>query len=79
MRKTARLVLSSVLLTMLLVPSAEAAGTRVIVRVTGGLPLINSICSLVGCRVEYGLGDPDGQVFLVTSLTTSAQRCFSRR
>ena len=34
MRHAARLVLSSVLLATLLVPSAEAAGTRVIVRVT---------------------------------------------
>ena len=76
MRQAARRVLSSLLLAMLLVPSAEAAGTRVIVRVTGGLPLINSICSLVGCRVDYGLGDPGGRVFLVTSLTSVSSTVF---
>ena len=70
MKRAARLVLSSILLAMPLVPSAEAAETRVIVRVTGGLPIINSICSLLGCTVDYGLGDPDGHVFLVTSLTS---------
>jgi hypothetical protein len=76
MRRAARLVLSSVVLAMLLVPPAEAAGIRVIVRVTGGLPLINSICSLVGCRVDYDLGDPSGQVFLVTSLTNVSSTLF---
>jgi subtilisin family serine protease len=76
MKRAARLVLSAVLLAMPLVPSAEAAGTRAIVRVTGGLPLINLICSLIGCTVDYGLGDPDGQVFLVTSLTSVSSTTF---
>ena len=76
MKRTARFVLSFVLLATLLVGSAEAAGTRVIVRVTGGLPVINSICSLVGCTVNYGLGAPDGQVFLVTSSTSVSSAIF---
>ena len=36
-------------------------------RVTGGLPAIRSLCLVLGCTVKYGLGDPAGQVFLVTS------------
>jgi subtilisin family serine protease len=43
------------------------ADTRIIVRVLGGLPVIQSLCGLLGCSVQYGLGDPQGQVFLVTA------------
>lgn len=66
MKRAARLLASALLLATLASP-AEAAGTRVIVRVLGGLPVIRSICALIGCTVNYGLGDPDGQVFLVTT------------
>src|SRR5229473_5075392 len=43
-----------------------AADTRVIVRDTLGSVAMNIACSLLGCNVERGLGDPDGQLFLVT-------------
>lgn len=43
------------------------AATRLIVRVGGGLLSLQPICALLGCTVQYGLGDPLGQVFLVTS------------
>jgi len=46
-------------------PSAQAQ-TRVIVRDSLGLPGINLTCLLTGCHVITGLGDPDGQLFLVT-------------
>jgi subtilisin family serine protease len=46
-------------------PSAEAQ-TRVIVRDSLGLPGINLSCLLTGCKVITGLGDPDGQLFLVS-------------
>jgi len=66
-RRLALLLLSFALLMTGAVPPAEAAGTRVIVRVNGGLPLIRTICKLLRCTVNYGLGDPDGQVFLITT------------
>jgi subtilisin family serine protease len=43
-----------------------ASGTRLIVRDTLGLPGLNLTCVLMGCKVQQGLGDPDGQLFLVT-------------
>jgi subtilisin family serine protease len=46
-------------------PSAQAQ-TRLIVRDSLGLPGINLTCLLAGCKVVSGLGDPNGQLFLVT-------------
>jgi hypothetical protein len=66
-RRCALFLLSFTLLMTMSVPPAEAASTRVIVRVNGGLPLIKTICLLLHCTVNYGLGDPAGQVFLVTT------------
>jgi subtilisin family serine protease len=42
------------------------AQTRLIVRDSLGLPGINLTCLLTGCKVVTGLGDPNGQLFLVT-------------
>jgi subtilisin family serine protease len=67
MKRAFRRLLPLTLVLALLAPSAEAAGTRIIVRVSGGLPLIQTVCRLLGCSVNYGLGDPDGQVFLITT------------
>ncbi len=53
------------LLTSLCAPAAQAQ-TRVIVRDSLGLPGVNLSCLLTGCSVVTGLGDPDGQLFLVT-------------
>src|ERR1700738_4369343 len=53
------------LLTALCAPAAQAQ-TRLIVRDSLGLPGINLTCLLMGCRVVTGLGDPSGQLFLVT-------------
>src|SRR5262245_36685768 len=66
MTRGVRLFVAALLLSMQ-VNAAEAAGVRAIVRVNGGPALINLVCALVGCTVNYGLGDPAGQVFLVTS------------
>lgn len=44
-----------------------AADTRIIVRNTLGATAMNLVCSLLGCNVVRGLGDPDGQLFLVTT------------
>src|ERR1700677_2614292 len=46
-------------------PAAQAQ-TRLIVRDSLGLPGINLVCLLTGCSVVRGLGDPNGQLFLVT-------------
>src|SRR5580698_787741 len=46
-------------------PAAQAQ-TRLIVRDSLGLPGINLTCLLTGCKVVTGLGDPNGQLFLVT-------------
>jgi hypothetical protein len=66
MKRVASLLLALVLVTTILAPPAEAAGTRVIVRVNGGQLLLQTICKVLGCTINYGLGDPNGQVFLVT-------------
>jgi hypothetical protein len=49
-----------------LAASPMQAATRLIVRVQS-LSLLQTACLLLGCTVQYGLGDPQGQVFLVTS------------
>jgi subtilisin family serine protease len=46
-------------------PAAQAQ-TRLIVRDSLGLSGIKLSCLLTGCNVVTGLGDPDGQLFLVT-------------
>ena len=40
--------------------------TRYIVRDTGGLLGLNVTCILFGCKVVENIGDPDGQLFVVT-------------
>jgi subtilisin family serine protease len=46
--------------------SPANAQTRLVVRDSLGLPGINLTCQLLGCSVVRNLGDPQGQVFLVT-------------
>lgn len=46
--------------------SSVQAQTRLVVRDSLGLPGINLTCALLGCKVTRGLGDPQGQLFLVT-------------
>ncbi len=53
------------LLTAFCVPAAQAQ-TRLIVRDSLGLPGVKLVCLLTGCTVVEGLGDPNGQLFLVT-------------
>src|SRR5438445_13200058 len=42
------------------------AQARLVVRDSLGLSGINLTCPLLGCNVVRGLGDPQGQLFLVT-------------
>jgi subtilisin family serine protease len=60
-------VVASLLLLLVVVcaPAAQAQ-TRLIVRDSLGLPGINLTCLLTGCKVVTGIGDPNGQLFLVT-------------
>jgi subtilisin family serine protease len=56
-----------ILLLALATPPAQAqAQTRLIVRDSLGLPGLNLTCLLLQCNVVGGLGDPQGQLFLVT-------------
>ena len=50
-------------------PAQAAAGERLIVRTSGlleGLPIVKSVCQLVGCQVLYGLDGTLGKLFLVS-------------
>src|SRR6201984_1537170 len=53
------------LLIPLCAPQAHAQA-RLVVRDSLGLPGINLTCQLLGCNVVRGLGDPQGQLFVVT-------------
>jgi subtilisin family serine protease len=55
-----------VLLVVSVCTPAAQAQTRLIVTDSLGLPGINLTCLLTGCTVVRGLGDPNGQLFLVT-------------
>jgi subtilisin family serine protease len=44
------------------------SANRYIVRDTQGLLGLNLTCLLFGCKVLEGIGDPDGQLFVVTTL-----------
>src|SRR5437899_8509367 len=41
------------------------AQARLVVRDSLGLPGLNLSCALLGCNVVRGLGDPQGQLFLI--------------
>src|SRR5580700_11177546 len=65
LRRTGMVPCLLLLLAAFCVPAAQAQ-TRLIVRDSLGLPGINLTCLLMGCKVVTGLGDPNGQLFLVT-------------
>src|SRR6202522_2703073 len=65
LRKAGLVVFLLVLLITFCAPPAQAQ-TRLIVRDSLGLPGLNLTCLLMGCKVVRGLGDPNGQLFLVT-------------
>jgi Subtilase family len=63
-----RLKCRFLILCLLCVAAAPAdAAIRLIVRVQGGAPVLQAACILLGCSVQYPLGDDQGQVFLVTA------------
>jgi subtilisin family serine protease len=63
--RTSVVVLLVLALLTLCAASAQAQ-TRLIVRDSLGLSGMNLTCALLGCNVLGGLGDPQGQLFLVT-------------
>src|SRR5262245_32732759 len=69
--RAARYGIVTVLLALLLAPaSAAAAEQRFIVRTGGlldGLPLLQSVCRLLGCNVRSRIDGTLGHLFLVTT------------
>jgi subtilisin family serine protease len=61
-----RILLTFALASVLWAAQVQAT-SRAIVRVNGGAPVIQRICLALGCTVTESIGDPLGQVFLVTS------------
>jgi subtilisin family serine protease len=47
--------------------SGTSTGARLIVRDTLGLNGLNLTCLLLGCQVKQSIGDPSGQLFVVTT------------
>lgn len=62
-----RLVLFLVFIFAMVAAKPAAAETRIIVRDTLGASALNLVCSLLGCNVQRGLGDPNAQLFLITT------------
>jgi len=54
-------------LLLMAMAAPASADTRLIVRVNGGLPILQQVCRLLNCTVQYSLGDDLNQVFLVTT------------
>jgi len=69
-KRSTTFALALILFATLLAPAAQAQ-TRLIVRDSLGLSGLNLTCLLLGCKVNYSLGDPQGQLFLVTLPTGS--------
>lgn len=65
-----RVAALALLFTFLLSAAPGKADTRLIVQIQAGELALQTICALLGCTVQYGLGDPQGQVFLVTAPLT---------
>ena len=61
-----RALLGIVLLVVPMCASQAEAQARLIVRDSLGLQGINLTCLLLGCRVNNSLGDPQGQLFVIT-------------
>ncbi len=59
-----------------LVATQAQAENRFIVRETGGLPVMEAICTLLGCDVAEGLDGTLGQVFLVTTSDATDPKTF---
>ncbi len=72
---SSRILLGFFLLNAFCAGAAKADG-RYIVRVSGGSPLLQLVCTLLGCSVGGGLDGSLGQVFLVTNTGTIPNNAF---
>jgi hypothetical protein len=61
-----RVLMCLVVLVVPMCASQAEAQTRLVVRDSLGLRGINLTCLLLGCKVNNSLGDPQGQLFVVT-------------
>jgi subtilisin family serine protease len=60
------IVICLLLLSISLCAPAAHAQARLVVRDSLGLPGINLTCAILGCNVVQAIGDPQGQLFVVT-------------
>ncbi|HEV2118003.1 MAG TPA: S8 family serine peptidase, partial [Terriglobales bacterium] len=60
------ILMCAALCLLTLLPSPAAAQTRLVVRDSLGLPGLNLTCLLLGCHVVDAVGDPQGQLFVVS-------------
>lgn len=61
-----RITICLILLAVAVSATPAHAQTRLVVRDSLGLPGLTLTCRLLGCQVLHGLGDPQGQLFVVT-------------
>ncbi len=62
-----RVIVIGLLLALISLSATPAhAQARLVVRDSLGLSGLNLLCPLLGCQVVRGLGDPQGQLFLIT-------------
>src|SRR5258705_13940159 len=60
------IVICLLLLSISLSATRAQAETRLVVRDSFGLSGINLTCAILGCNVLRAIGDPQGQLFVVT-------------
>ncbi len=77
--RLARSVLVLALLLAFIMPAPASASTRYIVRDRLGLLNLRTVCSLLGCNVLYGIGDPLGQLFVINTPDSLNQVLFLAR
>jgi hypothetical protein len=64
-----RAMLSAILLCCFCAIPLRATSSRAIVRVNFSQSALNTVCASLGCNIVESIGDPQGEVFLVTSNT----------
>jgi subtilisin family serine protease len=60
------IVVCLLLLSISLTATRAQAETRLVVRESLGLPAINLTCAILGCKLVRAIGDPQGQLFVIT-------------
>lgn len=60
------IVICLLLLSISITATRAQAETRLVVRESLGLPAINLTCVILGCKLVRAIGDPQGQLFVIT-------------